>query len=157
MMRLCVIVLALLLALPAGAVQPDEILADPVLEKRARDVGRHLRCVVCQNQSIDDSNSDLARDMRILVRKRLSAGASDAEVIDYMVSRYGDYVLLEPPFKATTYVLWLGPGAIGLAGLIAIALYYRRRRAEAAAIPAVRLSADEEARVKALLAEDEAR
>lgn len=154
MIRLALFALALVTALPAQAVQPDEILANPVLEKRARDVGRHLRCVVCQNQSIDDSNSDLARDMRILVRKRLMAGASDAEVIDYMVSRYGDYVLLDPPFKATTYVLWLAPGAIGLGGLIAIALYYRRRRAEAAAAPVDTLSADEERRIKALLGED---
>lgn len=154
MIRLAVFVLAMLSALPAQAVQPDEILSDPVLEKRARDVGRHLRCVVCQNQSIDDSNSDLARDMRVLVRKRLVAGATDAEVVDYMVSRYGDYVLLDPPFKATTYVLWLAPGAIGLVGLIAIALYYRRRRAEAAASPLPALSADEERRVKALLGGD---
>ena len=156
MMRYVFLVLALLTAAPAHAVQPDEILADPVLEARARDVGRHLRCVVCQNQSIDDSNSDLARDMRILVRKRLTAGASDAEVIDYMVSRYGDYVLLDPPFKATTYVLWLAPAAIGLIGLASIALYYRRRRAEAAVAPVAALSAEEEKRVKALLGEDNA-
>lgn len=159
-MKVVVFLLALVAwSVPAGAVQPDEILSDPVLEKRARDIGQHLRCVVCQNQSIDDSNSDLAGDMRVLVRKRLQAGASDSEVIDYMVSSYGDYVLLDPPFKASTYVLWLGPAAIGLAGVAALVAFFRRRRAVAASDDdgvATRLSADEEARFKKLLEEDDA-
>lgn len=155
----------LLLSAPALAVEPSEILDDPVLEKRARDIGKHLRCVVCQNQAIDESNSDLARDMRVLVRKRLQAGATDDEVIQFMVSRYGDFVLLDPPFKMTTYVLWFAPGGFGVIGIIAIALYYRRRRAEAAAAVAAggapepsaqALNPDEEARVAALLNEDEA-
>lgn len=102
--------LALLLSAPlALAVQPDEMLKDPQMEQRARDISRGLRCVVCQNESIDDSNADLARDLRLLVRDRLTKGDSNDQVIQYVVDRYGDYVLLRPPFKATTLALWAGP------------------------------------------------
>ena len=114
-------------ALPAAAVEPDEMLADPVLEQRARDISQHLRCLVCQNQSIDDSNADLARDLRILVRERLVAGDSNDEVIAYIVDRYGEFVLLKPPVKDETLALWLGPFALLVLGALAIALYYARR------------------------------
>jgi cytochrome c-type biogenesis protein CcmH len=123
------VVLALFLLMhgPLLAVQPDEVLKDPQLEARARDLGRDLRCLVCQNQSIDDSDADLARDLRILLRQRLVAGDSDAQAKQYLVDRYGDYVLLRPPFKATTLVLWLGPGALLLGGIWAAVGFYRRR------------------------------
>ena len=113
--------------IPVHAVEPDEMLADPVLEQRARDISKHLRCLVCQNQSIDDSNADLARDLRILVRERLMAGDSDQQAIDFIVARYGDFVLLKPPVKEETLPLWLGPFALFVLGAIAIALYYARR------------------------------
>ncbi len=136
-MRAALMALALLLALPlmaisAGAVEPDEMLADPVLEARAREISKGLRCLVCQNQSIDDSNAGLARDLRILLRERLTAGDSDAAAVAYIVDRYGDFVLLRPPIKPATYVLWFGPALIfGLAGLLlALALRRRGRRAE---------------------------
>ena len=119
--------LALALAVPAGAVNPDEILKDSALEARARDISKGLRCVVCQNQSIDDSDAQLARDLRMLVRERLVAGDSDQAVTDYVVSRYGDYVLLRPPVRATTAVLWLGPILFALIGLLGIVLYFRRQ------------------------------
>ncbi len=124
------IMLALVLSLalfPALAVEPSEILDDPVLEARAREISQQLRCVVCQNQSIDESNADLARDMRVLVRNRLLAGDGNSEVIDYMVSRYGDFVLLNPPFKASTYALWFGPGVIVLLGIFAVTVFYRTK------------------------------
>lgn len=123
---------------PALALEPDEILSDPVLESRAREVAKDLRCVVCQNQSIDESNADLARDMRLLVRDRILAGDSNQDVLDYMVDRYGDYVLLDPPFKASTFLLWTGPVIIGGLGLIGLFFYYRRntgKSAEANMIP----------------------
>lgn len=112
---------------PTAAVEPNEVLADPVLEKRARSITVGLRCVVCQNQSIDDSNAEWARDVRKLVRRRLLDGKSDTEVVDFIVSRYGDFVLLKPPFKAATAVLWAGPGLIVLIGLIALIFYFRRQ------------------------------
>jgi cytochrome c-type biogenesis protein CcmH len=116
-------------AVPVGAMEPGEVLADPALEARAREISKELRCLVCQNQSIDDSNAELAHDLRLLVRERVAAGDSNREVVDYVVSRYGDFVLLRPPFKASTYALWLGPAAVLGGGAIAIALYYRRRAA----------------------------
>ncbi len=97
------------LAPPAQAVQPDEMLKDPALEQRARELGKHLRCIVCQNQSIDDSNAPLARDLRIIVRERITAGDTDDEAMDYVVARYGNFVLLKPPFQINTLALWLGP------------------------------------------------
>jgi cytochrome c-type biogenesis protein CcmH len=140
---------------PAGAVEPDEMLDDPALEQRAREVSRGLRCVVCQNESIDESNADMARDMRILVRDRILAGDSNAEVEQYLVDRYGDYVLLKPPFKPTTYVLWFGPALILLGGALAAVAYYRRKAAAPAA--PVPLSPEEEARLRALLDEGDTR
>ena len=104
----------------ALAVQPDEQLADPVLESRARDISAGLRCLVCQNQSIDDSNAALARDLRILVRQRLQAGDSDAAVSQYLVARYGDFILLKPPFKAGTLLLWLTPVLVLALGGVAL-------------------------------------
>jgi cytochrome c-type biogenesis protein CcmH len=101
---------------PTFAVNPSEILADPILESRAREISKGLRCLVCQNQSIDDSDADLAKDLRLLVRERLSAGDSNERVIQFVVSRYGDFVLMKPPFKMSTLALWLGPLVIILKG-----------------------------------------
>jgi cytochrome c-type biogenesis protein CcmH len=139
--------LAFTLAGPAGAVEPGEILADPVLERRARDISKNLRCLVCQNQSIDDSNADLARDLRVLVRERLVMGDSDSAVIRYIVDRYGDYVLLDPPFKGSTYVLWFGPGVIFAFGAAAVVLFLRRRRS----LAPPPLTEEEEKRIEALM------
>lgn len=125
---LAALVLLAGLCAPASAVMPDEVLADPALEARAREISRNLRCLVCQNQSIDDSNAPLARDLRLLVRERLQAGDGNGEVVDYVVRRYGDYVLLKPPFKATTYALWLGPAAILLIAGTGVAIHLRTRR-----------------------------
>ena len=141
-------VLAVTLAGPAFAVNPDERLADPVLEARARTLGKSLRCLVCQNQSIDDSNADLAHDLRILVRERLTAGDSDAQVLAYLQSRYGDYVLLKPPVDPATWVLWFGPAAVLAIG--AGVLVLRRRRIATAPTP---LTADERARLDRLMAD----
>ena len=111
----------------AFAVDPGEILKDPKLEQRARSISKGLRCVVCQNQSIDDSDAKLARDLRVLVRDRIVAGDSDMAVIDYVVSRYGDFVLLRPPVKGVTLVLWLGPIVITLFGLIGLFYFFWRQ------------------------------
>ncbi len=116
---------------PAHAVLPEEVLANPVHEARARAISKELRCVVCQNQSIDDSDAELARDLRVLVRQRIAEGDSDDEVIAYVVSRYGDFVLLRPPVKGATLVLWIGPIAIVLVGLLAMISYFRRAGREA--------------------------
>jgi len=133
--------------MPAHAVNPDEVLDDPVLEGRARALSAQLRCMVCQNQSIDDSNAELARDLRVLVRERLVDGDTDAAVIDYVVSRYGEFVLLNPRVALKTYLLWGTPILLLLAGGVAIFVYTRRR-----GVPAGQtLSADEEARLQALL------
>ena len=117
----------LLIASPALAVEPSEMLKDPALEARARTISRELRCVVCQNQSIDDSAAEVAHDMRIAVRERLTAGDSDLAVMDYMVARYGDYVLLQPPFKPRTLVLWLGAPLVLLIAGAALFMAARRR------------------------------
>jgi len=142
----------LILASPAFAVLPSERLADPALEARARTLGQELRCVVCQNQTIDDSSADLAHDLRVLVRERLVAGDSDRQVLAYLTSRYGDYVLLRPPLKPTTWVLWFGPPALLVAGVLALFAAWRRRRRDAAA-PPMPLSADERRRLTSLLDE----
>ncbi len=110
------------------AIRPDEVLADPVLEERAREIGKQLRCLVCQNQSIDDSDADLARDLRILVRERLQQGDTDDEVLAYMKARYGDFVLLKPPMGPVTYLLWFGPALLGVAGIVAVVFFFRRNR-----------------------------
>jgi cytochrome c-type biogenesis protein CcmH len=141
-------VICLTLAVPAHAVRPDEMLADPVLEARARDIGKDLRCLVCRNQSIDDSEADLAHDLRVLVRQRLAAGDSNQQVIDYIVSRYGEFVLLKPPFEISTWLLWGGPGLILLVGLWGIGRYLRRQAGMTAPAP---LSADEERRLADIL------
>ncbi len=153
LLALAVLLAAPLMAPPASGVEPDEVLDDPVLEARARALSQELRCLVCQNEPIDSSNAGLARDLRILVRERLTAGDSDAEVKEFLVARYGDYVLLDPPMKTTTYVLWFGPGLILLLGALGVVLYFaRRRRAPAEAVP---LSAEERVRLERVL-EDEA-
>jgi len=120
------LVLVLVLSSAALAVNPDEILPDPAQEARARAVGRDLRCLVCQNQSIDDSDAGLARDLRIIVRERIKAGDSDSQIKDYLVGRYGDFVLLNPPFKPATWLLWLGPLLLAaIAAMVALAFYRR--------------------------------
>lgn len=144
---LAVVVLGLI-AIPAFAVRPDEMLPDPALEARAREIGQELRCLVCRNQSIDDSDADLAHDLRMLVRRRLVAGDTDQQVIDYIVSRYGDFVLLKPPFKLDTLLLWGGPGLVLLAGLWGIGRYLRR---QAGVVPPPPLDADEERRLAHML------
>ncbi len=152
-MRTLLVVLVAWIALaplPSVAVEPGERLDDPVLEARARDISKGLRCLVCQNQSIDDSDAGLARDLRVLVRERLTAGESDDQVIAYVTARYGDYVLLEPPLKPTTYLLWFGPAAIFLAGGAAVIVFLRRRN-RAAASGAASLSDDERRRIERLL------
>mgnify|MGYP002331957766 FL=1 len=121
------LVTLLLTPLPALAVNPDEILADPVLEERARDLSAQLRCMVCQNQSIDDSNAELARDLRVLVRERLVDGDSDEEVIDYVVSRYGEFVLLKPRLSVRTVLLWGAPVVLLLLGGLVLVLMARGR------------------------------
>ncbi len=136
--------------LPSVAVEPGERLDDLVLEARARDISKGLRCLVCQNQSIDDSGAGLARDLRVLVRERLTAGESDEQVIAYVTARYGDYVLLEPPLKPTTYLLWFGPAVIFLAGGASVILFLRRRT-RLAGSRAAPLSDDERRRIKQLL------
>tara|TARA_R110002110_G_scaffold415612_2_gene651708 strand:+ start:168713 stop:169348 length:636 start_codon:yes stop_codon:yes gene_type:complete len=129
---LAIMMLALLTGgAPSLAVEPDEVLADPALESRAREISTELRCVVCQNQSIDDSAAGIARDMRLLVRERLVAGDSDEEVVNYLVARYGDFVLLRPPFQPNTLALWLAPPIMAIViATLAVLFYqtYQQRR-----------------------------
>ena len=132
---------------PAHAVRPDEMLPDPKLEARARTVGEELRCLVCRNQSIEDSEADLAHDLRVLVRQRLTAGDSDAEIVAYIRSRYGDFVLLRPPLTIGTALLWAGPALILMLGGIATMQFYRGRRIE----PPAPLSPDERRQLAAVL------
>ena len=141
--------LFLLFAQQAVAVSPDEVLSNPKLEARARSIGKELRCLVCQNQSIDDSEAPLAHDLRVLVRQRLLKGESDAQVKQYVVARYGTYVLLKPPFDAETYLLWFGPILLLAAGGAAALVFYRRR-AGAQPLP---LSDEERRRLDALMDE----
>ncbi len=150
--RLVALVLGVLLLFadgPALAQTVDPPLSDPAQEARASDLHKQLRCLVCQNQSIADSNADLARDLRVIVRERISAGDSDRQVLNYMVARYGDWVLLNPPFKATTLVLWLGPALIFFGAAFGVFFFFRRtHRQFAAAAP---LDKDEKRRLDALL------
>ncbi|MBS0519108.1 MAG: cytochrome c-type biogenesis protein CcmH [Proteobacteria bacterium] len=132
----------------ARAVEPDEMLPDPALEARAREISRELRCVVCQNQSVDDSNAEVAHDIRRAVRERLVAGDSDSQVRDYMVARYGDYVLMKPPFRMRTLVLWLGAPLVLLLG--ALGLWWTALRRPPPTPPAP-LSEAEKEKVAALL------
>jgi cytochrome c-type biogenesis protein CcmH len=148
----CVFAIAAMAVSSAGyAVQPDEIMVDPAMELRARDLSRELRCMVCQNQSIDDSEAPLARDLRLLVRERIAAGDSDAQVIDFLVARYGEFVLLKPRFKSHTLLLWLLPPLALAGGGFALWTYSRRRWDRGSdAAPAV-LTEDEKARLAALI------
>ena len=149
---LCAVLTAAMLTAPPGqAVQPDERLADPALEARARDISAELRCLVCQNESIDSSNAPLAQDLRRIVRERLLEGDDDDAVMAYVTARYGDYVLLRPPLQASTYILWFGPFAILLVGGLGVFFWlYRRRPAAAAA-----LTPEEEKRLADLLREED--
>lgn len=146
----CVVSLAVCSA--ALAVEPGEMLADAGLEARARAISANLRCLVCQNQSIDDSDADLARDLRLVVRERLKKGDSDEQVFDFVAARYGDFVLLNPPFKPSTILLWGGPAGVFAIGFICVFIYFRRRGTDSA--EAAPLSADEERRLAALLDEE---
>jgi cytochrome c-type biogenesis protein CcmH len=143
-----------LAASAAHAVQPDEIMSDPAKESRARDLSRELRCMVCQNQSIDDSEAPLARDLRLLVRERIAAGDSDAQVIDFLVARYGEFVLLKPRLELHTLLLWLLPPLALAGGGLALWMHSRRRAKSAAAedLSSSKLSAEEEARLARLVA-----
>jgi cytochrome c-type biogenesis protein CcmH len=143
------VLLLLAVAAPVrAAVDPGEVLGDPAREARARAITRQLRCLVCQNQSIDDSNAPLARDLRRVVRERIVAGADDSEVIDYVVARYGDFVLLRPPVKPETWLLWFGPGVLALAGAVFLLVRSRRQNAQLSVAP---LTPGEQARARAML------
>jgi cytochrome c-type biogenesis protein CcmH len=151
---LAAFVVVLVLAAPAAmAVQPDEVLSDAALEARARALSKELRCMVCQNQSIDDSDAPLARDLRLLLRERLKAGDSDRQVIDFLVDRYGEFVLLKPRFSAHTALLWLGPAAVLLLGAFGLFLALRRQRRDSASpgAEAPKLTPAEEARLAEIL------
>ncbi len=143
------LLLIMMLATPAMAVQPDEILDDPVMEERARDISKGLRCLVCRNENIDDSNAELARDLRLLVRERLVAGDTDQEVEDFVVDRYGEYVLLKPVLSLSNAMLWFaGPVLLIIGGWIS--LVFIRRKGAAAGVTEG-LSTEEQAKLDALL------
>jgi cytochrome c-type biogenesis protein CcmH len=158
MMRLgfliaCALAFVVLSSPNAYAVQPDEIMTDPAKEARARDLSRELRCMVCQNQSIDDSDAPLARDLRLLVRERIAAGDSNNQVIDFLVARYGEFVLLKPRLNLNTLLLWLLPPLALAGGGAALWVLSRRRRVEkAGADPLMKLTREEEERLERLLA-----
>jgi cytochrome c-type biogenesis protein CcmH len=148
------ILLSLLLLLPsltAHAVEPRERLADPALESRARTISEELRCLVCQNESIDESGADLAHDIRVLLRERLTAGDTDAQAIQAVVNRYGAFVLLRPPVEPATFVLWYGPPALVVVGLLGTVLWLRRRQTGSADMAP--LTAEETTRLEGLLRE----
>ncbi|SMX28780.1 Cytochrome c-type biogenesis protein CcmH precursor [Pelagimonas phthalicica] len=149
-LRLWISVLLIALAAPLAAVEPDEMLDDPLLEKRARHISDGLRCLVCQNESIDESNASLAKDLRILVRERLSEGDSDTEVVDYIVARYGEFVLLQPTTGGWNWVLW-ATGPIGFVLALLIAAGYLRARSKAPVKPVEGLSAEEQARLDEIM------
>jgi cytochrome c-type biogenesis protein CcmH len=150
-----VLALTVFAASNVQAVQPDEIMSDPVKELRARDLSRELRCMVCQNQSIDDSDAPLARDLRLLVRERIAAGDSDAQVIDFLVARYGEFVLLKPRLERHTLLLWLLPPLALAGGGLTLWIYGRRRSKSAAGDQSLfKLTAEEEARLERLVAVD---
>ncbi|GLR58502.1 cytochrome c-type biogenesis protein [Rhizobium indigoferae] len=149
MMRRLLLAFALLLmAAPAFAVNPDEVLANPALEARARALSAELRCMVCQNQSIDDSNADLAKDLRLLVRERITDGDSDEAVLNYIVSRYGEFVLLKPRVGMKTVLLWGAPLLLVLAGGLSLLVFARKRAGKPTGS---KLTADEQARLSELL------
>jgi cytochrome c-type biogenesis protein CcmH len=149
--RLLLACFLIALALPAFAVQPDEMLSDPALEARARTLSAELRCMVCQNESIDDSDAPLARDLRLLVRDRIKAGDSDAAVKTFLVDRYGDFILLKPPLEWRTIILWSAPFLLLLAGVAGMAMSARRRRTAAPA----GLSEAEQMAVREILGREE--
>lgn len=156
LLRRLLVVVALLASPQALAVQPDEILADPAQEARARELSRQLRCMVCQNQSIDDSDAPLARDLRILVRERLQVGDSNQQVLDFLVQRYGEFVLLNPRLRPQTALLWLAPPLLLIGGGLVLFLLARRRASGASTNDAVTpqggaLTADEERRLARLM------
>ena len=151
MRRLLLAVVVVLMAAPAFAVNPDEVLADPALEARARALSAELRCMVCQNQSIDDSNADLAKDLRLLVRERISDGDSDEAVLNYIVSRYGEFVLLKPRVSMKTVLLWGAPVLLVLAGGLSLLVFARKRAGKPTGS---KLTADEQARLSELLQGD---
>jgi cytochrome c-type biogenesis protein CcmH len=160
MRRFVVIAFFLALSFPALAVQPDEVLQNPQLEERARALSRELRCMVCQNQSIDDSDAPLARDLRILVRERLTAGDSDTQVLDYLVTRYGQFVLLRPRFEWQTALLWLTPLVVLVLGALGVLSFVRRRNATATAADVAEpafLTPEEEAKIVRLAAADDSK
>ncbi len=138
---------------PAHAVNPDEVLPDLALEERARNLSTELRCLVCQNQSIDDSDAPLARDLRVLIRQRLTAGDSDNQVIDFVVARYGEFVLLRPRFAPHTWALWLGTPALLIFAIFIILRTFRRRQSETAVAGDVPLTAAEKRKLKKMLSE----
>lgn len=144
----------ILFVTPALAIQPDEILKDTVLEERARVISKELRCLVCQNQSIDDSDAPLARDLRVLVRERLQAGESNEEVINFVVDRYGDFVLLRPPVKASTLVLWLSPVAALIVGIFLLLTWFRKQK-QLVPVQAKPLSEEEKKKLQAAFKRDE--
>jgi cytochrome c-type biogenesis protein CcmH len=154
----CAFAFAVLAAPAAHAVQPDEIMADPAKEARARDLSRELRCMVCQNQSIDDSEAPLARDLRLLVRERIATGDSDSQVMDFLVARYGEFVLLKPRFNPHTLLLWLVPPLALLGGGFALWYYSRRREQSSGASEdsTAKLTAEEQARLEQLMAAEPA-
>ncbi len=145
--------LSCLALLPAHAVQPDEVLSDPALEARARTISEGLRCLVCQNQSIDDSDAPLAKDLRLLVRERLKAGDSDQQIVDFVVARYGEFVLLKPRLRSRTLLLWFATPAVFAAALLLILVTHRRRKAAAQTLAP--LNTTEKRRLKRLLDEQQ--
>ena len=144
----------ILFVTPALAIQPDEILKDTVLEERARVISKELRCLVCQNQSIDDSDAPLAKDLRVLVRERLQAGESNEEVINFVVDRYGDFVLLRPPVKASTLVLWLSPVAALIVGIFLLLTWFQKQK-QSVPVQAKPLSDEEKKKLQAAFKGDE--
>ncbi|HVX75849.1 MAG TPA: cytochrome c-type biogenesis protein [Bradyrhizobium sp.] len=160
MRRILALVFALLVMISSSAayaVLPDEVMADPAKEARARNLSRELRCMVCQNESIDDSEAPLARDLRLLVRERIAAGDSDAQVLNFLVARYGEFVLLKPRLERQTLLLWLLTPFVLASGALAIWVNSRRRRAIASADPSPpQLTAEEEARIKRLMSAEPA-
>jgi cytochrome c-type biogenesis protein CcmH len=144
-----VLALATAFASPAAAVLPSEKLDDPQKEERAQELGEEIRCLVCQSESIANSNADLAKDLRVLIREKIQEGQSNQEIKDFLQSRYGDYVLLNPPMKPETYVLWYGPAAITAIGALGVGVFFWRRNKRPAA--AQKLSAEEERRLNDIL------
>ena len=156
-MKRLLLAMAILAAIgfsPVRAVQPDEVMADPAREARARNLSQELRCMVCQNQSIDDSDAPLARDLRLLVRERIAAGDSNSQVLDFLVARYGEFVLLKPRFERQTMLLWLLGPLLLTGGGLALWLQIRRRSRSGADLPAPPLTPDEEARLAALMSDE---